>query len=174
MVLTSYQSEEAYRGLLAGTYRPETAKSHIKMGDEYARAYEWMMAQMVRRIGPKPAGATLPYWAWMFRKNALIESYDRSFAGKVKLTLDIDESRLLMSSCDDWDNVINGTPVLLLEEWSDDDDEREEVMRKYRSAPQQTWERIFDMKNYPERFTWAFQVTFWELRPSDIVAVSYT
>ena len=172
MVLTTYQRPDVYAGILSGNYRPMLSKSYVSTCSERERrAYAWLKAQMRLRVGDEPLGVTTPYWAWLFRKNAPLENYDKAFAGDMKLTLDIDESRVLVSSYEDWHCVLNGFPVLSLEEWVDDEDEREETMKKYCRCPQKTWPRIFDMKNYPEPLTWAFQVTFWELFPDDIVDV---
>ena len=170
MLLTTYQSEEAYRAILAGTYRPALAKSHVALDERFARAYAWLKAQMRLRVGNEPAGVATPYWAWLFRKDAPLERYDEDYSGCMKITLEIDESRVLVSSYDDWHCVLNDWPVLLPEEYDQDDEARDELLRRYYPIRQKTWPRIFDMKNYPE--SWAFQVTFWRLFPDDIISVA--
>lgn len=169
MVLVSYQTREAYEGILAGTYRPKLSKSYGSTGERDMRAYEWLISQMRRRIGREPAGVSAPYWAWLFREDAPLEVYDKAWAGYVKLMLDVEDSRVLVSSHDDWHCVLNDSVVLLPEEKDLDYEERREAERKYWSNHRATWPRIFDMKNYDD--AWAFQVTFWELFPDDIVNV---
>lgn len=37
--------------------------SHLAFNDEFQYAYDWMAAQMRRRIGPAPIGVQYPVWA---------------------------------------------------------------------------------------------------------------
>lgn len=170
MILVSYQKPEVYEGILAGSYRPKLSKSYASSDMRDMRAYEWLLDQMRLRVGPEPAGVTTPYWAWLFRENAPLEVYDAAWAGYMRLTLNIADSRVLVSSHDDWHCVLNDSPVLLLTECEQDDEAVSALWDKYYPTRRATWPRIFDMENYPD--TWAFQATFWELFPDDIVGVT--
>ena len=122
--------------------------------DLFTDAYAWMNERLAERIGAAPVGVTYPIWAWY--------RYDGDFAHWngggtfVKIVLDIDPERVVLSDFDDWNCILNGGPVVTDED--EDDVFEEENIRK-------TWERVFHDDGE------CVQACFWELRSDDVLSV---
>ena len=76
MYLWSIQEEKVWQ-LIQGTgvYRCDPYKSDMlrpmqdeligkELDPQFAAAYEWLAAQMEKRIGPRPDSVRFPVWAW--------------------------------------------------------------------------------------------------------------
>ncbi|HYF62043.1 MAG TPA: DUF3841 domain-containing protein [Herpetosiphonaceae bacterium] len=159
-------------------------------------AYDWMMLQMRRRIGPPPQPATLPMWAWArwtaasprpdLRSRGHLE---RGTAG-VRMELEVDPARVLLSDFELWHYALNY--------WYLDATDQEEIyveaalearrLNPYRQEPLAdedwhlrilaSWDRIFDLDGSAMKRGWpperkSIQAVLWEIRRNDVRRVQF-
>ena len=63
MILWTIQPERVFRLIYKrGVYRCDLSKSGME--DFADPQYDWLVAQMKKRIGPPPEGVKYPVWAW--------------------------------------------------------------------------------------------------------------
>lgn len=62
MILWTIQPEKVYQSILEnGVYRCDFSRSPMK---DWKAQYDWLAAQMTKRLGKPPAGVSYPVWAW--------------------------------------------------------------------------------------------------------------
>jgi len=149
---------------------------------EFRHAYDWMRAQMQRRI--PGYGGRYPWWGWHSPRPDLRRSghLPRGTPG-VRLELWLDPAQVLLSDFDAWHAVLNQGYLALSE------DEDEAWYRRFEAAvpdrwawppPEPwhsdifaSWERIFDLEALAASDDWAagpryIQATFEALRLADV------
>lgn len=150
--------------------------------EEFRDAYDWMRAQMQRRISGY--GGHYPWWGWHSPRPDLRQSghLPRSTRG-VRLELELDPAQMLLSDFDAWHIVLNRGYLAL----SEDEDEAwyqrfEAAVPDWRNWPPPepwhsdiliSWERIFDLKTLATSDAWKseprhIQATFEVLRLADV------
>lgn len=182
MILWTIQDEEVYENILkTGVYRCDLDRSIMK---EWKPKYDWLVSQMMKRIGEKPAGVEYPVWAWYqwegTRKRPDIRCERRRNGRKGErfacMEIEIPDKDVLLSDFDDWSMILNNGLLSITEE------EDAELEQKYNYLSEQdkkmmkerNWERVFDLT--PVDNEWvvrgdSIQATFWELRKDQIRSV---
>lgn len=153
---------------------------------EFRHAYDWMRAQMQRRI--PGYGGHYPWWSWHSPRPDLRQSgyLPRGTQG-MRLELEIEPSQVLLSDFDAWHLVLNRGYLALYE------DEDETWYRRFEAAvPNQwawpppepwhsdivtSWERVFDLEALAASNYWGegphyIQATFEALRLADVRGVT--
>lgn len=144
----------------------ETAKSWGANDPDFKEAYDWMAAQMVRRIGPPPRpDIDYPIWGYQQVGNYKKEYHGSSSFGHGKddefilITANIPNDALLLSDVIMWHHVLNHCCIPRNRREMTDE---EELIVK-------SWDLIFDLDtqhwsaSQKRRNRW-IQATFWELR----------
>ena len=143
------------------------------------RAYEWMVEQLTKKIGPPPNGCHWPIWGWEHLPSAHYRGLDRArpdlrarghlLAGTrgVRIAFEADEDKVLLSCFDSWHAVLNDhynavtdrefevSEAFIAEKGAD---AREVVEQRQRS-----WERIFDLDLIPDKTSYAVQAVLWKI-----------
>ncbi len=156
MRLVTIQPVEALKDLAEnGRYVSDTEKvESCEEAGMFIEAYAWLNEHLAERIGPAPAGVKYPVWAWY--KNDEDYSHWNNGGTFVKITLDIDPDRVVLSDFDGWNCILNGCQVYLNED-------EEEVFGA--AKIHKTWDRVFHSDgDY-------VQACFWELRSEDVLNV---
>lgn len=155
----------------------------------FISAYDWMCAQMRRRIGPPPRPDQLPIWAWARWSAAHIRPDLRATAhlppgtAGVRIEIEVDPARVLRSDFHLWHHVLNYWYLST----SEADDEAvqaaltAERLDPYRQKPLAhpgwharilaSWERIFTLEDQRDGWTGnsdSIQAVLWELRRADV------
>ena len=182
MILWTIQERQVYKQILkTGIYRCDLDKSVMK---DLKKQYDWLVRQMIRRVGKKPAGVTYPVWAW-YQKNGQRKRPDLrrerwrcGWKGEhyVCLEIDIPDEEVLLSDFNAWSLILSDVLISYSEE------EDEALYMEYNSLSfdekrcmkDKNWERVFDLS--PFENDWmrrgdTIQATFWELRREQIRAV---
>ena len=143
----------------------------------YRRPYDWLVSQMESRIGKRPEGVAYPIWAWAKLQGRPDGKPDMRSVGRiwerpcVRLELEIDESRIVLSDEDWWHYVLNGS---YLPQGEGDEPDLENLALQEREA---SWHRIFDVSgDASAKWPWikkSIQATFWELRREDVISVEH-
>jgi len=168
--------------------------THEFVEEYFLTPYRWMISQMRIRLVDQPAEDTRsPLWAWYqyssatrrmpdLRRSAHLARYERG----VRIELEVDDSRVLLSDFNLWHSCLNGWHLPLSRRDSDAWDRKlklhgvsefwsyENLPPQFRAEVEQSWERIFDFKwrsRYvgatPQRER-AIQATLWEIRKEDV------
>lgn len=183
MLLWSIQSEEVYEIIQKeGVYR--CGETYVD--PDFKNAYDWLVGEMVKRIGPQPEGVRYPVWAmhtWYGkREKPDFRSLRWEWCEKGKtficLEIDIPDDKVVLSDYDYWHSVLNDFPLTKSEEEFTDlantyDSLQDDEKRRFREY---SWLGIFNFGNN-DKDTWAdsgkyVQATFWELRKEQICKVS--
>lgn len=159
---------------------------------EFLPAYQWLRQQMRQRICRPPDEATYPMWAWYQWRDSRRRKPDfrwirhhelRPGSSVVRLELEVDASRVLLSDFVLWHCAINNW-YLSSSRKDDLAFERERAARGF-SSPlfplppdlqrrvTESWERIFDLDWYNRNWTnkledKTIQATLWEIRLDDV------
>ncbi|MBQ6517223.1 MAG: DUF3841 domain-containing protein [Anaerolineaceae bacterium] len=179
MLLWSIQSEEVHEIIQEeGVYR--CGETYVD--PDFKNAYDWLVGEMVKRIGPQPEGVRYPVWAmhtWYGKRQkpdfrSLRWEWGRKGEYYVCMEIDVPESNVVLSDCDYWHSVLNDFPLTKSEE------EFDNLARKYDPLPaeekqkfrENSWLGIFNFGN-TDNDKWAdsgkyIQGTFWELRKEQI------
>lgn len=192
MKLWSIQPERVWNTLeKKGRYRVYRNYVDKAWWKDFGFAYEWMIEQMQKRVGPPPAKRLLPVWAWKhWRGNEKLSdrpdlrSY-RDLVGKhVRLEFAVPAEQVLLSGFDAWHFVLN--------RWflSDDEKEYEEFNAKLKKHPKrplprtldkairESWQRVFDLEGGDPKWCCkpeerAVQACVWEIRMADVTDVTH-
>ncbi len=182
MILWTIQPEEVYKNIMeSGFYHCDYNKSGMK---HCQLQYDWLVSQMIKRIGKRPSGVEYPVWAWFQwtekRKKPDLrnERWGNGWKGErfVLMEIEIPDKDVLLSDFDAWSIIlVNG----LL---SNTEEEDRLLELKYSSLSEieqkkmksQNWEGVFDLSkvnNEWMRKGESIQATFWELRKEQILDV---
>ena len=176
MRLWTFQPKEVYDILIKkGIFTCDPLKSTMIEFEDFKRAYEWLTAQMVKRIGSPPAGVSFPIWAWhttywKHQKPDLRRSEFRNYS-KPMVCLEIEkpDKDVLLSDEENWHLVLNDSYIADSEEDFDNFYNHPSEIEKELS-----WEKIFDVSPFENGWSrkgMFVQATFWELSLSEVVRV---
>lgn len=110
--------------------------------DMFKKGYDWIIGELEKRVGAAPKGIKYPIWAWAKNDDDFDDWADDGVY--VKITLEIDPSRVLLSDFDAWNGVLSAT--------------------QFEYCPSE-WERIFNTSESEY-----IQAIFWEIHKEDIVS----
>lgn len=188
MIVWTIQAEYVWEMLQRDgiLYGPETVDDSI----EWRTAYDWMVEQMERRIGPRPKPGVYPLWAWYqwdgeTRRRPDLRSALHVPGGTkaVRIEFEIAEDQILLSDFGAWHVPLN-YGYLALDEAEDAAFEAELAAHSLAWEPGQhlpdpafhaktlkSWERIFDVDQVDPHRWWTepskaekdIQGTFWSL-----------
>ncbi|HLV98148.1 MAG TPA: DUF3841 domain-containing protein [Ktedonobacterales bacterium] len=176
-------------------YGPETVDDSI----QWRTAYDWMVEQMERRLGPRPKPGAYPLWAWYqwdgaarrksgLRRAAHVPGKTRA----VRIEFEIAEDQILLSDFQAWHVPLN-YGHLALNEAEYEAFEAELAQRGLAWEPGQhladpayharilkSWERIFDIDQVDPDGWWTcttlaekdIQGTFWSLSLAQVRKVT--
>lgn len=197
MKLWTIQSLEWYENLLRNEviYAVPTRINWLKE-DNFALAYDWLIAEMEQRLGKRPQPNSYPIWAWYQWQDSQKRKPDLRFRGignkgekSVLLEIEKANNQVLLSDFELWHSVLN--------EWCITDNELEddlfnqalaragvEFCDKYayptelRQQMIASWQKIFDMDYCSEYSSHPFeqksiQATFWRLSLEEVRNVRF-
>ncbi len=168
--------------------------SHVEAS--WQNAYQWMTEQLAQRAGPPPRGVTTPIWVWRQWRNAERPIPDLRATGHlprgergVRLELDVDPGRVLLSDFEQWHYVLNYwyLPRVVAEGERFERLVRSRDMSFYQTKPLPdpdlhaqivaSWERCFDLDWYnrslsAKRSEKMIQGVMWTLRIEDVCRVT--
>lgn len=139
---------------------------------DFKEAYDWMVVQMIKRLGPPPRLEIIyPVWGWQ-----QVGSYKKEYHGSICdcggkddefmfITAEIPDNLTLLSDFDWWHCVLNHWYADTLKHKKEPDEE---------AAIIKSWDNIFDLNRRGHgikyrRNRW-IQATFWELRKEWVVS----
>ena len=155
----------------------DDAKIGMEICEQFAAAYDWLVRQMEKRIGPRPEGVIYPVWAWYQygnkRKPDLRkERWANGSPGErlACMLLEVPDRDVLLSDFGEWHAVLGGLMPI-----SDTEEEAERLEKDLESLSEEerqaflaaNWERIFDVRPFENDWTRRgadVQATFWELK----------
>ena len=182
MILYSYQTKDAVRklkeeGVLRLTQADEhfTWSGHSSQYTGFRDAYAFMIHEMKRRLPPpKFEDTAFPIWAWNKTegKKPPTKNLDGIHRGNVRLRIEIDEERVLLSDFDYFAYLVGGGLYFKFTK------EDEEYVEKHLFDPIETfypdWQRIFNLhRKHDDDYGCSvrketIQATFWELFIEDV------
>lgn len=197
MILWSIQDYHAYEKLM-DTGILVANEDYVFEKEYFAPVYDWLYKQMVKSIGIPPPGVKYPIWAWYQwegkRKKRDMRNSGYAERGKriVRLTIDIDPQKVLLSDFDLYNYPLNFAYLGLTE--NEDlafDRECQELgftlyniqdctvqtdeMLVLRHKILKSWERIFNLALEPNEWaiqpmsTKSVQATMWYVRKSHLI-----
>jgi len=179
--LWTIQTEAAFE-ILRKTGLLRADPEHLLFGGGFREAYDWMAAQMRKRIGPAPPGAAYPVWAWYQwegrrkRRDLRCSGYAPRGTPMVQITFEAGRRDFLLSDFDNW-HLVLGRHYIADNEMDWDafyaDDAEPNTDRVIES-----WDKILDLSRHtpgwdtePERKT--IQAALWEIRMSQVKKVEH-
>lgn len=180
MLLHHILRQSAYESLLRRGYLIGDGR---RVWVEMRRAYDWMVAQMERRLPKRPAKAgKYPVWGWASwrsdqnRPDLRYGGHLPSGTPGMLLTLEIDPSLVLLSDFTAWHMCLNNWYHAASEAEDDAWEVRAAALppERQQREKERSWEKIFDLDAWrdPE---WSgpldgIQATFWVLEASMVKA----
>jgi hypothetical protein len=114
MRLWSIQPVMMYDKLVAGkVLHCDPKKSVLVTECGFGPAYDWLAEQMIKRVGPPPAGVKYPFWAWhtvewQHKKPDLRRMEFRGYSeDQVCIELEVPDRDVLLGNEDMWHLVLN-------------------------------------------------------------------
>jgi len=166
---------------------------------QWRTAYDWMVEQMERRIGPSPKPGIYPLWAWYQWGNATHRRPDLRCRGHlvpgtkgVRLAVEIPPDQILLSDFEHWHFALNywySSHTQAEDEAFDAELALHGVVRTpdgplsdpvYHQRILDSWQRIFDLDGVGDpdwdgdetRAQKVIQGTFWQLSLDQVRAVT--
>ncbi len=188
MLLWTIQPEEVWRILRReSVYRCNPDKAtHLNNGWDFDASYDWMVAQMEKRIGKRSDGVTYPIWAWhtynwKHKKPDLRTAWFRGRYGvQTCIEIEVPDKDVLLSDEENWHYVLNDwyfSKAKSKEDYNSDEAEYDAMSEDEQlKMKEKSWERIFDVD--PIETEWHrqgcyVQAVFWELRLSQVRKVTW-
>lgn len=188
MLLWTIQPKEVWRILLRdGVYRCNPDKAvHHNEGIDFSTSYDWMVAQMEKRIGKRPEGVIYPIWAWhtydwKHKKPDLRTCWFRGRYGvHACIEIDVPDESVLLSDEVNWHYVLNDwfySGAKSEEDYNRDEAEYDALPEEERRiSKEKSWEHIFDAE--PIDTDWHrqgcyVQAVFWELTIGQVKKVTW-
>ena len=181
LVLYTYQTIDAVEKLkkdgVLRLYEKDRYLTHLTRYDDsdynyFEYPYKYMIHEMKKRLpAPKDKDTFYPIWGW-YKVNGRYcasKELDKIHEGLVKLKVEIDESRVLLSDFDVFAAVISGRRILK----EDDDTLDYDADNKFDPS----LERMFELhRKEDDYFGFSFrketiQGTFWELFIEDVIEI---
>lgn len=135
-----------------------------KVDPDFADPYKWMIKMMTQKIGP-PLEDRPPVWAWFkydvqHKPDLKYPGHAESGTKLVMLTLEVHESRVLLSDFIAWHAVLNNTPLVQGED------------------KEKSWEKIFDLPEACKIIEQSeedqtVQATLWKIQRQDVKHIKF-
>lgn len=163
----------------------DDAKIGMEICEQFAAAYDWLVRQIEKRIGPRPEGVIYPVWAWYqygFKRKPDLrkERWSNGSPGEklVCILLEVPDDQVLLSDFHTWHFVLNRWPISDTEEEADRVDAWLETVTEEEKQAflEKNWERIFEIEPFDNGYTSRgddVQATFWELRKEYVRGVRF-
>lgn len=184
MILWTIQPEIIYRAIMdTGVYHCDFSKSFLS---DWKRQYDWMVRQMIKRLGPPPEGVTYPVWAWHTWEGARKKPdlREQRWATGWKgdrfacMEIDVSDENVLLSDFDLWSLILLDGLLCETEEENTKLEALYETLdpKEQRKMQDKNWEGAFDL--IPLDNGWiirgdSIQATFWELKREYIRSVRF-
>lgn len=164
---------------------------------DFIPAYDWLIQQMIERIGNKPGDVQYPIWSWYQYLNEKKKKPDLRYShlgqkGEkcVLIEIEKDEKDVLLSDFTLWHYPL-GLPYYIgatqedafafeseLESLGYETCLSDILPTKYQQRIIKSWNKIFDMNFDDPYFSnplseKSIQATFWQLHLSEVVSVRY-
>lgn len=152
----------------------------------FKEPYDWIVRQMMQRIGEEAEGVKYPIWAWHTRNwehkkpDLRCCGYNEPGTKCVCIEFEIDDNKVLLSDFDGWHFVLSNGYY----DQSGSEDEAERLDKWLDSLPKtirqkeilKSWEKIFAIT--PLKSDWCpvgqyIQATFWELRIEQVTKTQF-
>ena len=175
MIMWTNQPYAVYEQLRqTGIFRCDPKQANLLEYSEFLAAYQWMVAQMKKRISLPPAGVELPVWAWYrsrdFQHVRPDFRWSNDYDDQVCLEIDVPEAAVLLSDFQGWHAILNNFyyPAVTNEtEWEQAMERYDQLsVRKQQRLKEQSWQRIFDITSRHGEWTSngeLVQGCFWQL-----------
>lgn len=180
MIVWTIQPYEVYEEILEkGEFACDPRLSaNLSEGAEFRRSYQWMIQQMIEKIGKAEKVGSYPVWAW-YRRDYQRKRPDfrerRDYPDEVCIELDIPDEKVLLSDFDAWhfvlndlyySNATNDAEWERQAEWFSSLSEKEQEQVK-----EESWKRIFDIS--PRFGDWEHngrmvQACFWKIEKAQV------
>lgn len=174
----------------AAAYKELNEKGILRVPDEltdkdFRRAYDWLVGEMCKRIGPPPKGVNYPLWAWHTSNGEHVKpdfkdvNYGEDGETMFLIEVEIPDEQVVLTDYNAWHYVLNRW-------WNDDstcEEDWEERHAWFDSLPiaeqkrvtVASWQGIFNVTRFNlgkwrSNGYWV-QATFWELRKENIISV---
>lgn len=152
----------------------------------FKESYDWLVSEMEKRIGKRPAGVSYPIWAWhtrdwKYKKPDLRQAgYDTPGTKCVCIEFEIPDNQVVLSDYDTWHFILN--------DWYFDNSKNEEEWEskhKYYDSlcPEKklekklkSWQNVFNISPYSSDWFCRgryIQATFWILKLSQVRKVQF-
>ena len=189
MILWTIQPAELYSQIMRVGYYcfddTKAAKDDAFMF-EVRQAYEWLSAEMIKRIGKPPKDIHYPVWAWYIhdskrKKPDLRKSeYGRKGEKMICLEIEIPDNEVVLSDEEAWHYVLGNWYLAA----ATSEEEYDKEISAYNSLPESkkqeaitaSWNRIFDVTPFNNGFEIKgrfVQATVWKLKAEQIRKVQF-
>lgn len=176
MILWTLQPLDVYQEIICtGKYvcKPRLSVCLSEMG--FRDAYDWLVRQMIKRIGLPPNGVIYPVWAWHTTYNQHKKpdlrrmDFRESEAPMVCIEIEKADDEVLLSDEENWHFVLNNQYF----SENEDEDRIFNTLSEYEQEKVKikSWERIFDITAFENEWMRRgcfIQATFWMLELKDI------
>ncbi len=178
MKLVTYQPISVWKILLKrGEFFCNPTNDRLFISDgcrSCTEAYYWLAEKMETRFG-RPKGVCLPIWAWYADtiRNEEKWGYENwSHEGIwARIELEVPDEEVLLTDFEEWNNILNGSPVIMDWETSEEYCEMAEAIEAQgKEAIRQSWEGVI-IDDCSKRKDCDIQATFWSLKHKYIRAV---
>ena len=178
MRLWTFQPERVYEILQKdGIFRCEPMLSECITECNFAPAYNWLVAEMKKRVGEPPVGVKYPIWAWHTHnwehKKPDLRLSDFWYSSPMLcIEIEVPDEQVLLSDEENWHFVLNNLHI------SEDEQESNRIeslsYKEYEKIKCASWERIFDIEPFENDWTRKgcfIQATFWELKKEMVISI---
>lgn len=118
--------------------------------DGFARAYEWLVKELARRIKHYPRGQ-YPVWLWTKRPD--FRSY-KVTEDSVLLEVDLSPKAVLISHFDAWHMILNGTYLSLNQKEDKQYSNLSITRRAEKKIIEASWNRVFNVSKLKRSKAW--------------------
>lgn len=180
MRLWTIQYPEAYKDLCE--------KGYLRVPDDrvdelWKKSYDWLVGEMIKKIGKPPSGVHYPLWAWHTldgkrnKPDLRMGGYAKRGERQVLIEFEIPDDKVVLTDFCLWHFVLNDFWIID----AVDDNEWEEKHKWFENHSQEeqkilkvkSWQKVFDTHKAESKFTqtgYDIQATFWELKREWVIS----
>ena len=183
MTLWTIQPIGVYENLIeTGRYICDINKSGMS---DLRCAYDWLVEQMISKIGAPPEGVKYPVWAW-YKDGEKYKpdlrqarfAYGKKGEKFACIEIEIPDDMVVLSDFDDWHMILNDDLISFTEVECDQLQEEYDLLSESDKLKMKydNWQRVFNVDFLENEWTRRgeyIQATFWELRKDQIKGVRF-
>ncbi len=155
---------------------------HLAFDGEFRFHYDWLVAQMRKRIGKPPVGVQYPVWAW-YQWEGQRKRRDMRCSGHaprgtpiVQIAFEAEEKDILLSDFDTWNIAMSNQYIADNEQ--DWNQFYASKRKDQKDAVVASWEKVFDLNRYTPDWDApldrrSIQATMWEIRIDQVKQVEF-